>query len=501
MNEFAFSVGPNRTPWKHQLDIFAWAKGRSNVALFMDMGTAKTAITVNLLAHKFLYGDLDKVLIVVPLRYADTWVEEFNRCFPDIKVVSLLRNEAGKPCAGPERLARLSIDAKVYVVNYEALGSTETFGKRRHFELSEIGQALKLRQQTERWGVVCDESTHIKNPRSTRAKAVYELGERAKFRTILSGTPMPQGPEDIFGQYLFLEPEVFGYRFTLFRARFLKMGGYMGKEILGLQPGMVETFNKLVYSIAKRVMKSECMDMPPKVYMTLSYDLDRKTQKLYDQLRDEWLIQMKDQDFAVTNGLTKSLRLAQICTGFLGSKEVDEHGRPKTVSVDCEVKTKLAALLEFIDETEGKVIIWCKWQKNVQDVINALAKRQIRAVDYYSGTSDPRANEMAFRDDPSVKCFVGTGESGGMGLNLQGPEVKTVVYYSQDYKGLIREQSEDRAYRGGIHHVVTIVDMVAKGTIEEAIVKALKEKIDVQKWILQYPDQFAKGVIQEATHA
>lgn len=490
------SLGAGRKAWQHQQDIFEWAKDRPAAGLLMGMGTGKTGLTINLINYQMSQGRVQKALIVVPIRYADTWVEEVNRCFPSLRVVNLLRHDTGVPAQGEERAGRLGIPADIYIVNYESLGSMEALGRKRRFRMAPLGEAIRQRMKAERWAMACDESTHIKNPRSTRGKAVCELGELAKVRYILTGTPMPQGPEDAFGQYLFLDPSIFGSRFTLFRSCFLKMGGYMGKEIEGLLPERAEEFNKLLYSISKRVTKEDCMDLPPKVYMTLTYDLDRKTQKLYDQLRDEWLIEMKDQQFAVTNGLTKSLRLAQICTGFLGNREANDEGRLETITVDCDEKVKLKVLLDTVEETEGKIIVWCKWVKNVRDVLAGLAERQISAVDYYSGSDDARANELAFRNDPTIKVFCGTGESGGMGLNLQGPEVKTVIYYSQDYKGLIREQSEDRAHRGEIRHTVTILDMVAKNTVEEAIVKALREKIDVQKWILQNPEAFVKGQLQ-----
>lgn len=491
------SLGPNRTPWKHQVEIFEWAKDRPAAGLLMGMGTGKTGLTVNLFEHNFSEGRITKALVLVPVRYADTWVEEYHRCFPDRVVVNLLRNKEGRLVGKEGRLANLNVPGDVYICNYESLGTMETLGRHRRFSLTELGQAIHKRMKAEPFGVACDESTHIKNPRSTRGKAVCELGELAKVRYILTGTPLSQGPEDAFGQYLFLDPTVFGHRFTLFRSRFLQMGGYMGKEIQGLQPAKAEEFNRLLYSISKRVTKEDCMDLPPKVYHTLTYDLDRKTQKIYDELRDVWLVEMQDKQFAVTNGLTKSLRLAQICTGFLGSREANEDGKIETVTIDCDEKVKLDTLLEIIEETPGKIIVWCKWVKNVRDIMLRLDGRHIGAVDYYSGSIDAHANELAFRNDPAIRVFCGTGESGGMGLNLQGPEVKTVIYFSQDYKGIIREQSEDRAHRGDIRHTVNIIDMVAKGTIEEAIVKALREKIDVQKWILQHPDEFVRGQIRE----
>jgi SNF2 family DNA or RNA helicase len=156
---------------------------------------------------------------------------------------------------------------------------------------------------------------------------------------------------------------------------------------------------------------------------------------------------------------------------------------------------KLELLLEVLREVEGKAIIWCAWRHNVYEILARLRKEGISAVDYTGATEDRRKNEMLFRNDPSVKCFVGTGAAGSLGLNLQGPTVATVIYFSNDWKVLTRQQSEDRCHRGTIKHNVTIIDLVAKGTVEESIVKALRKGRSLQESLLTAPKAFAEGTL------
>ena len=261
-------------------------------------------------------------------------------------------------------------------------------------------------------------------------------------------------------------------------------------KVLGFRPGKEELFKEILYSCAIRFTKDQCTDLPPKLYETRTYKLSPEQQAFYNEFARQWVAEVEEHKISATNGVVKSMRLAQSCTGFVGDS--DEEG--------CHVNrvfkdnAKLDLLMEVLDEVEGKVIIWCAWRKNVADVCQRLRLAGIKHVDYTGETPDRREHEMAFREDPSVRCFVGTGSAGGMGLNLQGPQVRTVVYFSQDYKVLTRQQSEDRAHRGGIKHNVTIIDLVAKGTAEEAIVKALRKGVRLQDRILEAPAAFVRGL-------
>lgn len=471
--DWVFKVSPDpitgeaRTPWKHQLDSFAKWQNAHQYAALWEMGTGKTGMGSNLLARHLTLGSISRAMIVAPARVSYSWQDELRDAFKyDILNLAVLSTSAAR------RKALQKYKGAIIIMNYEGLVGLED-------ELSEwLGKEF---------AVLADESTAVKNPRAQRAKALNRVSWGAKYRYALTGTPMPQGPQDIFGQYEYLDPTIFGRSFLAFRANWMRMGGFGGKQIMGLRRGKELMFNENVYAIADRRTKADCLDMPPKNYAApMRFELSQEERKVYDQLAKEWVAEMQSGTIAVSNGLTKSLRLAQLCTGFVGDREAGE-----TTIHEMTTKTKLKVLAEMLEELDGKFIIWCAWKQNVRDVMKLLAEHNIKAVDYYSDTADTRANELAFRNDDTVRAFVGTAASGGAGLNLQGPEVKTVIYFSQQYSVFERLQSEDRAHRGNIKHTVTIIDIVARKTVEESVVKALRSGCLVQDFLLQDPAAFA----------
>ncbi len=474
LKPWKFQVGKDRKPWKHQLAAFERHKDAEAWPLFHDMGTGKTAVAVNIMERHLQQGDCQAWFIGSPLSVLDSWAEELERCFPASQVLDLT-----KFYSKSQRLKALATTTAQYILlNYESLDSL-------YFELL---QALSYGPKgARRFGTCLDESTAIKNPRAQRSKAAVALGRKASYRGLMTGTPVPQGPEDIFGQYLYADPSVFGTSFVSFRNYWMVTGGFQGKQILGLRHGMEAEFNKRIYSMASRVTKAECLDMPPKVYEIVRYDLSPTEKQAYQDLAKDWVAEIKGGKVTASNGLTKSLRLAQICTGFVGS--VDEN----VDKVEHELgDTKLKALEELVERLDGKFIVWCAWHHNVRQVMGLLKRMGVKAVDYYGLTADKRVNEMEFREG-SARAFVGTGASGGAGLNLQGPDVKSVIYFSQDYSVFKRQQSEDRAYRGAITHQVTVFDLVARGTLEAQIVRGLRDGRDLQEYILQKPEAFVEG--------
>lgn len=462
-----------RSPWAHQLESFEMWKDSEAYGCWWEMGTGKTGEACNLLEYKRAQGAIQRALILATEAVSYGWVEELEGAWGKAPL-----NLAAMRTSAARQKALAAFTGAYVICNYDGLvGIEETL----YVWLGD------------RHAVVADESTSIKNHRAQRSKALLRLASNAAFKMCMSGTPMPQGPQDAFGQYLLLDHRVFGNSFVTFRNRWMRMGGFGGKEIMGLRPEKRREFNAAVYSIGDRRTKLDCLDMPPKNYQTLHYELSLAQRKVYNDLAREWVAEIRAKTISVTDGMTKALRLAQACTGFIGDREAGEtteHDVP-------DGGTKIAVLQELLEQLDGKAIIWCAWRRNVREVM-ALAKRmKLKAVDFYGDTEDKQLSQMAFRNDAATRLFVGTAQSGGPGLNLQGPEVKTVIYFSQNYSVFNRLQSEDRAHRGSIKHTVTVIDICAKNTIEVSITKALRQGRQVQDLLLQNPKAFIEGNIPE----
>ena len=471
---YSFKMPEGLKPWQHQLESFEKFKDAEAYAMLWTMGVGKTLEAINILEYQMRRGRFTRVLILCPSSISDAWKLELRRTLGET-AINLCAHGSSK-----ERIAALEANDKAgfrwVIANYEGLDG--------------------IRGALESWlkgsyAVCADESTWIKNARAIRSRLAVYFGAMAKTRIIMTGTPMPQGPHDIYGQYLFLDPSVFGRSFVTFRNGWMRMGGYEGKQIIGLKHELKAAFNRKVYSLGDRWTKEECLDLPPKVYETRHYDLSKEQRRVYDQLSAEWVAEMKTckTPIAVSNGMTRSLRLAQCCTGFIGNREAGETAEHEVPDGDA----KLKLLEEVLDECEGKAIIWCAWQRNVRDVMTLAKRLGVKAVDYYGQTKDRVRSESQFRDDLDTRLFVGTAASGGAGLNLQGPDVKTVVYYSQRYSVFERLQSEDRAHRGAIRHTVTVIDLVARKTVEEAIARSLREGRNLQESLLRDPAAFTRG--------
>ena len=464
-------TGEQWSPWAHQLDSFERWKDKAQYAPLWEMGTGKTSIGANLLARRFARKDVAKAVILLPQQVSYAWQHEL---WAGHGLPSLNLSDVGSS-AKREKMLREN-KATIALMNYEGLVGIEDP------LLDWLGKD---------YASLADESTFIKNARAQCTKAADRIGYDAHIRHIFTGTLLPQGPQDVFGQYLFLDHTIYGRSFVNFRSQWLKMGGFQAKQILGLQRGKEEAFNELIYSVADRRTKAECLGMPPKNYATpVRYKLSPAEKKVYDDLAQHWVAEVRSGKITTTNGMTRSLRLAQACTGFVGDREAGE-----TKIYDIGSGSKLKALDGLLDTVDGKVIVWCAWLKNVQDISKLLTKRKIKHVIYDSTNKDKHGAEMAFRSDPDIRVFLGTGTSGGPGLNLQGPEVKTVIYFSQNYSNFYRMQSEDRAHRGSIKHTVTIIDMVAEKTVEESIIKGLRGKRDFQEFLLQDPEKFVGGLL------
>jgi SNF2 family DNA or RNA helicase len=199
-----------------------------------------------------------------------------------------------------------------------------------------------------------------------------------------------------------------------------------------------------------------------------------KQRKAYNDIAQRSLIELESgEELSVANVLTKALRLQQVVGGFLPKEEFApaEPIEDKNPRIDC--------LVDLLEETEGKVIIWARFRAELAAIEDALRKAYGReaVVSYHGGVGkeDREHNMDTFQDlESPVRFFVGQPHSGGYGLTLHA--ATTVIYFSNDFSLEARLQSEDRAHRIGQHHPVLYVDLECLGTIDTKIIEALRDK-------------------------
>jgi SNF2 family DNA or RNA helicase len=309
------------------------------------------------------------------------------------------------------------------------------------------------------------------------------LQKESKYRRILTGSPVTKSPMDLFSQCNFLEEKALGFNsYFAFMGRYANvvkrtMGHKSFQEIVGYRrlDELSEKLNKFSY----RVLKEECLDLPPKVYVKREVPLTKEQKRLYTQMQKLALAKLESGELATTASvLTQIMRLQQICCGFFQPDDGD------IISVNSD---RLPSLLELTDEVQGKAIIWATFRYDIQRIADALRDRfgPDSVATYYGETPQEERQEIVTRfqnpADP-LRFFVGQASTGGYGITLT--EANTVIYYSNSYDLEKRLQSEDRAHRIGQEHKVTYIDLCSPETVDEKILTALQKKIDIASQVL-----------------
>lgn len=487
-------------PWAHQVEALELSWAREYFALMMEQGTGKTKVVIETAAALNLSGNIDGVLIAAPDGVQEGWVADALPAHMPAEMpytAAIHRNQQSKANErAVNRVTEQRLGLAVLAMGYDQFATVKGAAVAKEF--------LRVHRAM----FVADEAHKIKSKDAARTKAVVNLSKYARYRRTMTGTPAAQSPFDLFTQFQFLDPDILGTRsFVAFKCRYGVIedsGSYLNKMIVdrlvrkygeaqarAMAPKilkrdadgnpMYRNLDQLYALIAPhsyRKLKIECMDLPPKVYEKRHVKLTPEQRRIYDELVREMMVEYEGGLLTATLAITRYQRLQQITGGFFKrSKEARaipiKGGNPK-----------LAALLDEMEACEGKAIIWAHHVDECEAIAHALSEAfGARAVVRYWGAigkADRERNRVAFRDDPSVRFFVGNQAAGGTGLD--GLQVaSTVVYYSNDTSLTNRLQSEDRAHRGGseVHDRVTIIDIIADDTLDEKFLNALRARKNV----------------------
>ena len=465
-------------PYEHQRKAFDESWAAEYYALFMEMGTGKSKVVIDTIGALFESGKIKAALIIAPKGVYDNWVRgELPLHLPERIDHQIFRWSPTRTQRYEQELADFIVSReprlKVFVMNIEAFSSQRGTDAATAF----------LYQNPDNIMVV-DESTTIKNRRAARTKNVIALQGRAKYRRILTGSPITQSPMDLFSQCSFLSEDALGYRsYYAFQGRYAMvqrrvMGHRSFQQIVGYR--RLDELSCKLDRFSNRALKTECLDLPVKVYTRREVELTPEQARLYAQMKKLALAQLDNGELATTASvLTQIMRLQQICCG---------HLQPDDGEILTLKNNRLSGLLDVTEELQGKAIIWATYTYDVQQVASALRDRfgTEAVATYFGATPQEQRQEIveSFQDpDSPLRFFVGQPKTGGFGITLTA--ANTVIYYSNSYDLEIRLQSEDRAHRIGQTNKVTYVDLVAPGTIDEKILEALRNKIDLAGKVLK----------------
>jgi SNF2 family DNA or RNA helicase len=449
------------TPYEHQRNALNQSAEQTQWAYFMEMGTGKTKVTIDNIAYLYLQRKINSVLIIAPKSVYLNWETEIEIHMPDVLKYKIYKWNVDKD--KDYHALNNSKDLKIFLINVEALSTKRGFEGCKDYLITNNLNFVAL-----------DESTTIKNRSAKRTKNILALQKLARVRRILTGSPITKSPLDLYTQCQFLSPELLGFSsYLAFRNRYAEMtdipvgsGRYISVPKYYKR---LEELEKKMKLFSTRIRKDECLDLKPKVRQRRYIELDGEGKRIYEKLRTNALAIVEDSTISFSNKLTEIIKLHQVCNGF-------------TKNDDGEVlslhNSKVNALDEILEETDGKVIIWANYIYNIEQLIEFLEKKYGKesVVSIY-GAVDVQTRKDAVKriqEDPDTRFLVGNPTTGGFGLTLTA--VNTVIYFSNNYNLEVRKQSEDRAHRMGQKGTVVYIDIVARNTLDEAIMKSLTSK-------------------------
>lgn len=479
-----------RPPFKHQNRALraSMAHDPAFFAYLMDMGTGKSRTDVMDTTRAVVELGVDGWLILAPKGNYDDWTGQVETWMDPalVKTRKVVIWEGGKRQAELRALKDLLTDKKtklrVLIVNIEAISAGERA----------VDMCRKFLQSCKRAKITVDESTKIKGYKSIRTKNAIELREMSFMRRILTGMPVTKSPLDVFSQFEFLKEGCLGFKsYYAFRNTYCilkkkrvfvqgrsdpktgERGRPRSRDIqVVVSYRNLEDLQARVAKHSFRVLKEECLDLPPKVYSPIvKVALTDEQRKYYDEIRDDCETQLASGAFvSAPEVMTQILRLHQVVCGHVKDEEGQLHEIPTN---------RDDALLEAMEEVNGKGIVWATYRYNLERLEELIKKKfGERSVVRYDGSVHGGRGDLVSRfRTGDADWFLGNPSTGGFGLTLI--EATTSLYYSNSFSLEHRRQSEDRPHRAGQTRSCNYVDFVAPGTVDQKVFKTLRANMDV----------------------
>jgi SNF2 family DNA or RNA helicase len=464
-------------PYEHQRVNLARLLTNNVWALFDEMGTGKTWALVNRLKIGFERDEFKRVLVLSPKSVTSVWPLELEKhagMMSGLQVVIVRAEGAAhdKQDAYEAVLDWVDRGHKVVLItNYESLltrGSTRGVDNFLQFDPE----------------VVIAEEAHRAKTLTTKTSQKLRLlcrEAQVEYRWALTGTPAPNSPLDVFGILAFLDPKILGIESKVaLEARYAIKGDAPtgGKMIVGYKD--LDDLAKRVASCSSRVTKAEALDLPAKTFVIRTCDLDGEQKRVYRELRKDAIarLQQARQDSVLTikNVLTESLRLLQVVGGHVP----DDAGQQYTFTRSA----KMDLLRDILEDVEPPLVIWACFIRECEEIAEYI-KTTIRSdCGVLMGQTPPEERQRLVdsfqkRDLPYL---VGTPQTGGMGITLTA--ASQAIYYSRSFNAGDWWQSQDRIHRVGTTRPVTIMSLVATGTVDEKVHLALERKAELQELLM-----------------
>jgi SNF2 family DNA or RNA helicase len=482
-------------PFEHQVIGVKALMENKYFGLLDEMGAGKTKQVIDAACFLYEREQIDLVLIICPAQVKDVWIHpQYSQIIEHAFAKGIIHEFTSRTEKLPGKEKGLT-----WVVT-----SVELLRQPKH-----VQTLINLLKGRKLWAII-DESSTISNWKAAQTKGVMKIKPWAARRSILNGTPVGQSPMNLYSQFDFLDSNILGFKnFFAFRNRHARMGGWQNKQVVGFN-GLEEIQNKIKPYVLRR-LKEHCLDIKPKMDAPIrEVRLSKETWAMYVQMRDEFVAYLdgqEDRASVVTAAPIKSLRLAQLCSGFLGGVQEDGSSEPTTHEVSRELTDDfldyLHARLQF--DENYRLIVWCRFRPEIARLERLAKERfpQLTVRVLQGGLSKADRSEAVSLFHPDAPdpigpaLLIGQPQAGRFGLNFT--KCSNVDYISNDHSFLTRSQSEDRIHRPGQKFQAYFQNYVVVGpnrerTVSGMILKALKNHEEVASWTCS---QWVSELMQE----
>jgi len=430
-----------------------------NLGIFSDTGTGKTICTIGI--ARMLKAK--RLLVVAPLSVVSVWEDEVERYWPGALFVDGTVGTQKERSALVRNLREVE-EPVVLVVGYE------TYWR----------EPLRTAVRATGWDVVAmDEAHRIKNRSAKQAMFAHLLGKDSPHRIAMTATPIPQGPQDAFSIFRFIEPRLYGERWVDFRMHYLQMGGYYNRQIVGYYN--LPEFETKLHAYSVRVSKKEALDLPKEQPVSIRFHLNKKTRAMYDEMRDEALAEIESLDgrtqgVAISRiALTTSLRLQQMTSGF--SKDEDTGNE---LDIGTE---KLDILMDLLSDRPQRAVVFALYRRDVERIEAAVRaeKRPVWVLDGRANNKvrEERRLEWVESTDGVLVCQIAVASAG---INLSAAAID--FFYSYDNNLVNWSQSHGRLNRPGQTLPVTHYYLSARDTVDEKVIRSNLRKENLSATVL-----------------
>lgn len=466
-------------PWKHQKKALSYLYKRDAAALYTDMGTGKTKVMIDLIQSR----DFKRVLVVAPKKACDVWVKQIAihglegkfvvypcQNLSKVKVIDLLDSIPKWRKNGTQE------QTYVFIINYEKVWDKgiEKYFSRKTFHLDCI---------------ICDESHRIKSPMSNCSMCLARLGKLVPHRYLVTGTPIAENPTDVFAQYKFLDPSIFGTVLGTFRDEYenldVRMTLKVGHRILDKKHPYrnLEQLHDKMFSCAFYIHSS--VELPEQTDITVEFDMPEKTIKLYDTFIEEKVYKMgKDLYLKTDNVLTRVLRCQQMTSGYAQVQNIETKEK-KILNVD---KARFMAFKNLAEDfpVDEPFVVFCTFKKDIKNVRKACRELEMSFSELH-GSKDTLEDWLEGKTQVLIVQYTSGSES------IDLTRAHYCVYYSLNHRLALYEQSRKRIHRPGqtkacvYYHLIEKKKptKVSKITMDEKIYAALKLKMSIAEYIME----------------